>query len=98
MSTAGVGAVGAAGYYASMANAVKAIGSIIKLDPEEFQKVLVLADSPLVVIAAGGVFTKWHKYVFSFKGLTFYCKSNTELMLPGGSRIIKARKISIPDI
>lgn len=39
MSTSGVGAVGAAGYYAAMANAVKAMGSIIKLDPEEFQKV-----------------------------------------------------------
>lgn len=98
MSTAGAGAAGAAGYYAAMANAVKAIGSIIKLDPEEFQRVLVLADNPLVVIASGGVFSKWHKYVFSFKGLTFYSKSNTELILPGGAQIIKARKISIPDI
>ncbi len=98
MSTAVAGAVGAAGYYAAIANAVKAMGSIIKLDPDEFQRVLVLADSPLVVIAAGGVFTKWYKYVFSFKGLTFYCKSKTELMLPGGAQIIKARKISIPDI
>lgn len=46
MSTAGVGAVGAAGYYAAMANAVKAIGSIIKLDrsfhPAELYSVLLL--------------------------------------------------------
>lgn len=98
MSTVVAGTGAAAGYYAAVANAQKAIGSIIKLDPEEFQKVLVLADSPLVVIAAGGIFTKWHKYVFSFRGLTFYCKSNAELILPGGAQIVNARKISIPDI
>lgn len=96
MSTAGAGA--AAGHYAAMANAVKAIGSIIKLDTEEFQRVLSLVDNPLIVTAEGRVFSRWYKYIFSFRGLTFYCKSNTELMLPGGVQIIRARKISIPEI
>ncbi|MCD4707506.1 MAG: hypothetical protein K8S62_07185 [Candidatus Sabulitectum sp.] len=95
MSTAGAGA--AAGHYAAMANAVKAMGSIIKLDPEEFQRVLSFVDDPLVVTADGGVFSKWHKYIFSYKGLTLYCKSSAEIFLPGGARTIQARKISIPD-
>lgn len=98
MGTTGAGVGVAAGHYAAMANAVKAIGSIIKLDSAEFQRVLVLAESPLVVTAEGGVFSKWYKYVFSFRGLTFYCKSNAELILPGGAQVIQARKISIPDI
>ncbi len=95
MSSTGAGA--AAGHYAAMANAVKAIGSIIKLDPEEFQRVLSLADNPLVVTAEGRVFSRWYKYIFSYKGLTFYCKSRSEIVLPGDVRIIQAQKISIPD-
>lgn len=98
MSVSGAGAGAAAGHYTAMANAVKAVGSIIKLDPEEFQRVLSLTENPMVVIAEGGVFSKWYKYVFSLKGLTFHCKSNEEFMLPGGAQVIKARKISIPDI
>lgn len=86
------------GQYAAMANAVKAVGSIIRLDTEEFTRVLGLAGDPLVVVASGGLFGKWYKYLFAFKGLTFYCKSNSEIMLHGGAQIIHSQKISIPDI
>ena len=98
MSTAGAGAGAAASHYAVMANAVKAIGSIVKLSPEEFDRVLRQLEDPLVVMASGGLFNKWYKYLFSYKGLTFYCKSSEEIMLPGGATLIQARKISIPDI
>lgn len=88
----------AAAHYAAMANAVKAIGSIVKLTPEEFSRVLSQVSDSLVVTATGGVFSQWHKYLFAHKGLTFYCKSRNELMLPGGAQVIQAEKISIPDI
>ncbi len=96
MSTAGAGA--AAGHYAVMANAVKAMGSIVKLSPEEFSRVLAQTGDPLVVIATGGVFNKWFKYLFNHKGLTFYCKSSDEILMPGGTTLIQAQKINIPDI
>jgi len=96
MYTGASGAV--TGHYAAMANAVKAVGSIVTLTPEEFLSVLSAADSPLVVTALGGLFVKWYKYIFSFKGLTFYCKSRSELMMPGNVQLIQAGKISVPDI
>ncbi|OPX29483.1 MAG: hypothetical protein B1H09_06315 [Gemmatimonadaceae bacterium 4484_173] len=96
MYTGASGAV--AGHYASVANAVKAVGSIVTLTPEEFLRILSAADDPLVVTALGGLFVKWYKYIFSFKGLTFYCKSRSELMMPGSVQLIQAKKISVPDI
>lgn len=96
MSSAGM--TGGAGYYTAVANAVKAIGSIVKLTPEEFSRVLSTVSDPLVVTSTGGLFSKWHKYLFAYRGLTLYCKSSSELLLPGGAQVIEAQKISIPDI
>ncbi|MCK5786879.1 MAG: hypothetical protein KAH54_10025 [Candidatus Sabulitectum sp.] len=96
MSTSGL--AGGAAYYTAMANAVKAVGSIVKLKPEEFTRILSTVSDPLIVTATGGLFSKWYKYLFAYRGLTFYCKSSSEFMLPGGAQVIEAQKISIPDI
>ena len=80
---------------AAIANAIKASGAIVWLDPANFRKILDMADSPLVVRAEGGLFSKNYQYLTAHKGLVFYTKSPTELMF-GDVEIIMAKKIWIP--
>lgn len=90
------GAAGASAAYAAMIEAVKASGTIIRVGPEEFMKVLSKLAEPLVVISTGGIFKKDFRYLTSYKGLCFYTKSPSELMLPGRAEIIAAKQIWVP--
>ena len=73
------GAVAAA---AALAQAVKASGAIVRLDPDEFSKLLVRQEAPLVVHAVGGLLSSNYQYLFGYKGLVFYTKSPEPLGLP----------------
>ena len=89
------GASGAA-IAAAIANAVKASGAIVRLDPPDFEIIVNKTREPLVVVAQGGLFTKNHQYLTSYKGLFFYCKSATPVQLPSGVEVIRAKTIWIP--
>ncbi len=91
----GAGAAGVASYYATIANAIKASGAIVQVEPQDFQKILMKMEKPLVVYAKGNFFTGNHQYLMSYKGLVFFSKSKTELML-SGAEIVKAKSIWIP--
>lgn len=100
MSGAGAAAAGgatvAAAAAAAIANAIKASGAIIKMDRDEFIKILNRADKPLVAFAIGGFFGKNYQYLTNYKGLLFYCKANDPVQLPGSVEIVKCEKIWIP--
>lgn len=88
-------AAGAAAAVA-IANAVKASGAIVQLEPVEFLKIVGRAKEPIVVMAEGGFFKTKYAYLTSYKGLDFYCHSDEVLALPGGAELIKAGTIWIP--
>jgi hypothetical protein len=92
MSGAGAGAAAAA----AIAQATKASGAIVRIDPQELIKLLNRAEAPLVVMAPGSFFSKAHKYITSYKGLFFYTESDTPLQLPSGAELVAAEKIWIP--
>jgi hypothetical protein len=83
---------------AAIQNVIKACGSIIHLEPEDFDKMLATLDSPLVVTAESGVFSTTYKYVTHYKGLTLYCKSKEELRLPAKAEVLRAKSIVVPDL
>jgi hypothetical protein len=89
-------AAGAAGAAAAIAKATRASGVLVKLDPEEFAKLLIRAKDPLIVIAEGGLFSKNFQYLMSFKGLAFFTKSANPLALPSGAEVVSAGRIWIP--
>jgi hypothetical protein len=89
-------AAGAAGAAAAIAKAMKASGVIVKLDPEEFAKLLIHVKDPLIVIAEGGFFSKNFQYLVSYKGLAFFTKSANPLALPSGAEVVSAGRIWIP--
>ena len=90
-----MGAGGAAAA-AAIANAIKASGAIVKVEPDDFHKIMAKVDAPLVVRAEGGVLSKNYQYLTAYKGLIFYTKVPSELRLEGDVEVVLAKKIWIP--
>lgn len=90
---AGAGAAAAA---AAIANATKASGVLVRLEPGEFSEILNRAKDPLVVVAQGGWLRTKYQYLFGYKGLAFFTSSNEPLALPTGCEVVTAESIWIP--
>ena len=90
------GAEGAAAA-AAIANAVKASGAIVRVEPQDFLAILSRSQSPLVVTAPGGIFSAKYHYLTSYKGLAFFTKSAEPLMLSGNVELVQAQKIWVPN-
>ncbi|MFH0769254.1 MAG: hypothetical protein V1932_06785 [Chloroflexota bacterium] len=93
----GSAAAVAAARAAAIANAIKASGAIVQVEPDDFILLLSKVDRPLVVMATGGFMKKNYQYLTGYKGLIFFTKSPTPLMLPGGAELIASKKIWIPN-
>jgi hypothetical protein len=93
MSAGGAAAAGAA---AAVAQAIKASGAIVRVEPEDFRSILLRQHEPLVVQATAGFFSTNYQYLSSYKGLAFFTKAPLPLTLPSGCEVIQARKIWIP--
>jgi hypothetical protein len=90
------GGAAAAAAAAAIAQAIKASGAIVRVEPGDFSKILSRVSKSLVVIAKGGLFKPNYQYLTAYKGLMFFTKSSIELMLPGDVEIITAKEIWIP--
>jgi hypothetical protein len=88
------GAAGAAG--AAIAQAIKASGVIVCVEPEDFVNILKRQPGALVVHATGGFFSTNYKYLTSYKGLAFFTKVAAPLDLPAGTELVQARSIWVP--
>jgi len=90
------GGAAAAAAAAAIAQATKASGAIVKMKPDQFQKILNKGRDMVVVVAEGGFFTKKSNYLTSYRGLFFYTSSPEPLSLPGSVEVVTAEKIWIP--
>jgi len=86
----------AAAHAAAIAQAIKASGILVRVEPSEFMRILHRQDETLVVMARGGFFEPGWRYLTSYKGLAFFTKSPDPLPLPGRAEVVEARKIWIP--
>jgi hypothetical protein len=89
------GAAGAAAA-AAIARAVKASGTIVRVNPGEFNNLVERNPDGLVVHAEGGLFSVRHQYLMGYKGLAFFATSRDKLYLPNSVQIVEAEKIWIP--
>lgn len=80
------------------ANAVKAMGGIVQLEPEDFQRLVQRIEDPLVVHAETSFFGTRYQYITGHRGLVFYAKSREPLRLGGQVQLIRAKKISVPSL
>lgn len=81
---------------AAIAQAIRASGVLVRVSPDDFQKILRKGEQPLVIYAKGGFFTTNHQYLTSYKGFAFFTKSASEIILPLGTETIVAKSIWIP--
>ena len=81
---------------AAIAQATKASGAIVNMEPQDFMTIVNRCEKPLVVMARGGTFDRGFRYLVNYRGLIFHTKSRTELMLPGKTELVLARSIWIP--
>ena len=86
----------AAAHAAAIANAIKASGVLVRVDPNEFLRILHRVEEPLIVVARGGFFRSSWRYLTSYKGLAFHTKSPEQLPLPGRAQIVTAQAIGMP--
>jgi hypothetical protein len=87
-----------AAIHAAIANAIKATGVVVRLEPNEWLSVLKRNENAVVVVAEGGMFKKSFRYLTSYRGLAFFTKSDQALVLPGSAEVITAKSISLPDM
>ena len=96
MSAAAGGAAAGATAAAAIANAIKASGAIVKMEPDQFSRIINRDDRPLVVVARGGWLNRKYRYLAGYKGLMFYAESDQPLQLSGRVEVVSAKKIWIP--
>lgn len=92
----GGGGAAAAAAAAAVARAIKASGAIVKVPPEDFQKLLDQNAQGLVVHAPPSFFYRRHKYIMGFKGLAFYAVTAEPLSVPRSCQVVEAKRIWIP--
>ena len=81
---------------AAIADAIRASGVLVRVQPAEFAKILACGKDPLVVIAEAGIFSRKFQYLTSYKGLAFFTSSKEAIELPAGAEVIAAKQIYIP--
>jgi hypothetical protein len=87
---------GAEAAAAAIAEAIKASGAIVRVEPTNFKNLVWKTPEPLVVTAEGGLFKRNYQYLTSYKGLIFYTKSAAPLELGARVEVMRAKSIWIP--
>jgi hypothetical protein len=80
----------------AIAQAIKAAGVFVQVEPRDFQQILYRAENPLVVVSKVGVFNKKHQYLLSYRGFVFSTKSETQIHLPSGAEVVTAARVWMP--
>ena len=88
--------VEAAAHAAAIAQAIKASGVLVRVEPTDFVRILYRQDEPLVVRAPAGFWQRGWRYLTTYKGLAFFTKSPEPLALSGRTEVIEAKAIWIP--
>ena len=90
MSAGAAGGAAAAAAAAAVAQAIKASGVLVRVEPAEFLRIVQRQPGLLVVHATGGLFRTNYQYLTSYKGLAFFAKSPEPLTLPADCETIPA--------
>ena len=91
-----MGVEGAAVAAEHIAQAIKASGAIVRVEPDDFLRILARGEALLVISAPGGFLSGGHDYLTSYRGIAFFTNSPKPLDLPQGAEVVAAQKIWIP--
>jgi hypothetical protein len=89
---------GAAAAAAAIANAIKASGALVEIEPRDFQDLVERIPEPLVLYkGAGGMFDRKHQYATSHRGFVFFARTREPLLLPTRVQLLPVMKMWMPD-
>jgi hypothetical protein len=86
----------AAAHAAAIAQAIRASGVLVRVQPNEFVRIVNRQEAALVVQAPAGFLQRGWRYLTSYKGLAFFTKSPEPLMLAGRVEVIEAQTMWVP--
>lgn len=96
-AAAGAASAGAVAAQQAIANAIKASGAIVRIEPVVFMDLLARVEEPLVIECFQRVlFSNSHTYLMSYRGFVFYAKSSIPLSIPDWCEVIRASKVWTP--
>jgi hypothetical protein len=82
---------------AGQANAVKAFGGVITVEPALFAQLVNKSDDSLVVVAESRFFgRRRYRYLTGHKGLVFFATSGEPLQFSSRVEILRAKRIQVP--
>jgi hypothetical protein len=81
---------------AAIANAIKASGTIVRVEPETFVQIASKMKESLIVVSVSRFLGTSYRYLTSYKGLAFFTKSREQFILPSDAEVIAAQRIWIP--
>lgn len=81
----------------SFAQAIKASGAVVSVEPNSFEAIIDRSETPLVVCATTRFISTKYLYLTSYKGLIFFTESGIPLSLKPTVEIIEAKKIWVPE-
>ena len=70
-----------AAHAAAIAQAIKASGVLVRVEPADFMRILQRQQDPLVVRAPAGFMQKGWRYLTSYRGFAFFHKSPDALQV-----------------
>jgi hypothetical protein len=98
MAAGAAGASAGAAAAAAISEAIKASGSIVRVEARDFEALVASAPDPLVLHQEpSGMFSRHHRYATHYRGFTFVAQDREPLFMPAGAQVIRARKIWFPD-
>ena len=87
---------GAAAHAAAVAQATKAMGPIVRVEPQEFLRLMARLEQATIVTGVGGFWKKKNQYLTNYKGIFLFTESVEPLQLGHKVEIIAAKNIWIP--
>lgn len=98
MAAGAAGASASAAAAAAISNAIKASGSIVRIEARDFEALVASIPDPLVLHQEPvGVFSRNHRYATHHRGFTFVAQDREPIFMPAGAQVIRAQKIWFPD-
>jgi hypothetical protein len=97
MAAAFTGAEGAAAAHAAaVAQAIKAMGPVVRMEPQEFLRLIGKLEHATIVTGIGGFWKKKNQYLTNYNGIYLFTESVEPLNLGYKVEIIAAKNIWVP--
>jgi hypothetical protein len=90
------GGGGAAAAAAIIAEANKASGAIVKVEPEAFRSIVDHCEKPLIIARKSTFISTSYQYLTSYRGFIFYTRSKDPLLFKSTAEMVKTDRIWIP--